>query len=193
MKTLKIFALFVAILTSSTHMHGSVPIIVSSGARHRALGNLCNHAQDQVRSGDLTGAMRKVETILHADPKFWPALYVRAQIFVAQGKYELAIQDCNEALRQYRGFIDASAMRAVINAHLGKYTEPLKELNYLRFDPSAQRYSREGLEAAGVVSSHLSRRIISQWSTGDQRREGCVQHYDMEGREHHRYACCSLR
>lgn len=112
-------------------MRGSVPIIVSSGAHHRALGNLCNRAQDQVRSGDLTGAMRNVETVLHADPKFWPALYVRAQIFAAQGKYELAVQDCNEALRQYRGFIDASSMRAVINAQLGKYTEAFKELNYL--------------------------------------------------------------
>ena len=95
-------------------MRASVPIIVNSGARHRALSNLCNHAQDQVRDGDLTGAMRNVETVLHADPKFWPAVYVRAQIFASQGKYELAIQDCNEALRQYRGFIDASAMRVVM-------------------------------------------------------------------------------
>ena len=86
MKTLKIFALSVAILTSATHIRGSVPIIVSSGARHRALGNLCNHAQDKVRSGDLTGAMRNVETVLHADPKFWPALYVRAQIFAGTGQ-----------------------------------------------------------------------------------------------------------
>lgn len=131
MKTLKILALSLAILTSASSMRASVPIIVNSGARHRALGNLCNHAQDQVRNGDLTGAMRNVEAVLHADPKFWPALYVRAQIFASQGKYELAIQDCNEALRQYRGFIDASAMRAVLNAYLGKYTEALKELNYL--------------------------------------------------------------
>lgn len=131
MKALKIFALTFAILTSATSIYPSVPIIVSGGGGRRALGTLCNHAQVQVRSGDLTGAMRNVESVLHADPKFWPALYVRAQIFVAQGKYELAVQDCNEALRQYRGFIDASSMRAVINAHLGKYAEAFKELNYL--------------------------------------------------------------
>jgi Tfp pilus assembly protein PilF len=131
MKTLKILALFLAILTSANFMHGSVPIIVNSGAQHRALANLCNHAQDQLRDGDLTGAMRTIETALHADPKFWPALYVRAQILASQGKYELAIQDCNEALRQYRGFVDASAMRAMLNAQLGKYSEALKELNYL--------------------------------------------------------------
>ena len=130
MKT-RIFVVAAEILALTSSMSASVPIIVNSGVHHRALGNLCNHAQDQVRSGDLTGAMRSVETVLHADPKFWPALYVRAQIFAAQGKYELAIQDCNEALRQYRGFIDASSMRAVLNAQLGKYAEALKELNYL--------------------------------------------------------------
>jgi len=53
-------------------MRASVPIIVNSGAQHPALGNLCNHAQDQLRDGDLTGA----RTVLHADPKFWLALYV---------------------------------------------------------------------------------------------------------------------
>lgn len=131
MKTLRILAVSLAILTSANFIRASVPIIVNSGTQHRALANLCNHAQEQLRDGDLTGAMRSVETVLHADPKFWPALYVRAQIFATQGKYELAIQDCNEALRQYRGFIDASAMRAVLNAQLGKYSEALKELNYL--------------------------------------------------------------
>ena len=130
MKT-RIVVVWAGILALASSISASVPIIVNSGVHHRALGNLGNHAQDQVRKGDLTGAMRSVETVLHADPKFWPALYVRAQIFAAQGKYELAIQDCNEALRQYRGFIDASSMRAVLNAQLGKYAEAFKELNYL--------------------------------------------------------------
>jgi tetratricopeptide (TPR) repeat protein len=131
MKGVRLLSLFVVTFTYATVADGTVPIIVSGGAGRRALGNLCNHAQDQVKSGDLTGAMRNVERVLQTDPKFWPALYVRAQIFMAQGKYELAIQDCNEALRQYRGFIEASSMRAVINAQLGKYAEALKELNYL--------------------------------------------------------------
>jgi tetratricopeptide (TPR) repeat protein len=48
-----------------------------------------------------------------------------------QGKYELAIQDCNEALRQYPTFVDASLLRATINSVYGKYAEALKELNYV--------------------------------------------------------------
>jgi tetratricopeptide (TPR) repeat protein len=131
MKTLTILAVSLAMVTVANSVRASVPIIVNSGVQHRALANLCNHAQDQLRDGDLTGAIRNVDTVLHADPRFWPALYVRAQIFATQGKYERAIQDCNEALRQYRGFVDASVMRAVLNAQLGKYSEALKELNYL--------------------------------------------------------------
>jgi tetratricopeptide (TPR) repeat protein len=72
-----------------------------------------------------------LDAVLKADPAFWPALYVRAQVFMAQGKYELAVQDCNEALRKYRGFVEASMLRAQINEHLGKYAEASKEFDYL--------------------------------------------------------------
>jgi tetratricopeptide (TPR) repeat protein len=61
----------------------------------------------------------------------WPALYVRAQVFKSEGKYELAIQDCNEALRQYPGFVEAALLRASIYVRLGKYAEASKEFNYL--------------------------------------------------------------
>jgi tetratricopeptide (TPR) repeat protein len=61
----------------------------------------------------------------------WPALYIRAQVFRKEGKYELAIQDCNEVLRQYPGCVEASLLRASIKVRLGKYTEALKEFNYL--------------------------------------------------------------
>jgi tetratricopeptide (TPR) repeat protein len=92
---------------------------------------LCNKAENQLKVGDLAGAKRNVDAALHADPEFWPALYVRARIFARQGQYQLAIQDCNEALRKYPGFVEAAMLRASINARLGKYAEALKEFNYL--------------------------------------------------------------
>src|SRR4030095_14665713 len=79
----------------------------------------------------VAGAKRNVDAALHADAKFWRALYQRAEIFAWQGQYQLAIAHCNEALRQYPGFVEASLLRATINAHLGKYAEALKEFNYL--------------------------------------------------------------
>lgn len=120
-----------AILNCAMLVQGSVPIIVSGGAGRRALGNLVNKAEAQLKAGDLTGAKRNVDTALHADPGFWPALYVRARIFARQGQYQLAIQDCNEALRKYPGFVEASILRAAINVDLGRYSEAIKELNYL--------------------------------------------------------------
>jgi tetratricopeptide (TPR) repeat protein len=123
--------LFVAIITEASAAHGSVPIIVNTPAHQRAVMNLSSDASDRLRNGDVAGAKRNVEAALAIDPKLWPALYIRAQIFRKEGKYELAIQDCNEALRQYPGFVEAALLRASINVRLGKYAEALKEFNYL--------------------------------------------------------------
>jgi tetratricopeptide (TPR) repeat protein len=129
--SIRVISLLIGGIASVMAVHGSVPIIVSGGGGRRAAMNLCNKAEDQLKNGDVTGAKGNVETALHSDPKFWPALYIRAKIFVRQGQYQLAIADCNEALRQYPGFVEASLLRAGINAHLGKYSEALKETNYL--------------------------------------------------------------
>lgn len=130
MKSTRAIPLLMAIITCVTAIDASVPIIVSGGAGRRALGNLCNKAEDQLKNGDLAGAKLNVDAALHSDPKFWPALYVRATILLRHGQYQLAIADCNEA-RQYPGFVEASLLRATINASLGKYAEALKEVNYL--------------------------------------------------------------
>jgi tetratricopeptide (TPR) repeat protein len=129
--SIRVFAPLIAIIVGTTALHGSVPIIVSGGAGKRVAMNLTNKAEKQLENGDVAGAKVNVDAALHADPKFWPALYQRAQIFASQGQYQLAIADCNEALRQYPGFVEASLLRATINAHLGKYAEALKEYNYL--------------------------------------------------------------
>ena len=172
-------SLLIAMIASVTAVNASVPVIVGYGAGRRAVMNLLTNAEDRLKHGDTAGAKHDLDAALHADPTFWPALYIRAQIFTGQGKYDLAIQDCNEALRQYPGFIEAALLRARINSHLGKYAEALKEFNYL-------------VSIHPVVSGDLPKRIISQWPTGDQRCQSCLQYHDVEGREHDRYAGCSL-
>src|SRR5581483_6146459 len=124
-------ALLIAVIASLAAVHANVPIIVSAGVGRRVAMSLSNKAEKQLENGDVAGAKRNVEAALKADPKFWPALYQRAEIFAMQGKHELAIQDCNEALRQYPAFVDASLLRASINAMFGKYAEALKEFNYV--------------------------------------------------------------
>ena len=114
MKTLNTFALLIAILTASTAMRASVPIIVATPQRMRAAMKLVTDAQDQLRKGDIAGAKRNVDAVLQRDPTCWPALYVRAQIFSHQGKYDLALKDCNEALRQDRTIVEAALLRANI-------------------------------------------------------------------------------
>ncbi len=124
-------AVYAAFLAGAISVYPSVPIIVSGGAGRRPAMNLINKAEEQLKAGDVAGAKRNVDAALHIDPEFWPALYVRAKIYAMQGHPQLAIQDCNEALRKYPGFVDAAVLRATINAATGKYAEALKEYNYL--------------------------------------------------------------
>src|SRR5262249_46369202 len=130
-KPLNAFAICLAILTSTLLVHASVPIIVATPQRMRTAMKLVTDAQDLLEKSDVTAAKRNVDTVLQQDPTFWPALYVRAQIYSGEGKYDLALKDCNEALRQERGLVEAALLRANINARPGKYAEALKELNYL--------------------------------------------------------------
>src|SRR5262249_51385556 len=115
MSFVRFLALLTAILSGATVARGSVPIVVETGDAKRHVMKLCSDASEQLRNGDVAGAKRNINEALRIDPKLWPALYVRAEIFAREGKYELAIQDCNEALRQNRNFIDAALLRANIN------------------------------------------------------------------------------
>ena len=98
MKISTVFALSVAILSAATVMRASVPIIVATPARMRAAMESVTDVQDQLKKGDVARARRNVDAALHNDPTFWPAVYVRAQIFSHEGKYDLALKDCNEAV-----------------------------------------------------------------------------------------------
>jgi tetratricopeptide (TPR) repeat protein len=131
MTSRRTISFFIAIAVGATAVRANVPIIVNTPRHKQAEMNLCSNASDQLRNGDVAGAKRSVDAALRIDPKLWPALYIRAQIFRKEGKYQLAIQDCNEALRQYPGCVEAALLRASINVRLGNYVEALKEYNYL--------------------------------------------------------------
>ena len=131
MKIPKVFALSVAILSVAIVTRASVPIIIATPGRMVSAMKHVTDAQDLLQKGDVAGAKRNVDGVLQLDPTFWPALYVRAQIYSHQGKYDLALKDCNEALRHDRSVVEAALLRANINARLGKHAEALKEYNYL--------------------------------------------------------------
>ena len=131
MKPQNAFTIFLAILTSTPLVRASVPMIVATPQRMQAAMKMVTNAQDLLQKGDVADAKRNVDTVIQCDPTFWPAFYVRAQIYSRQGKYDLALKDCNEALRQDRNVVEAALLRANINARLGKYAEALKEYDYL--------------------------------------------------------------
>src|SRR6476620_473787 len=88
MKPLNVAAISLVILTSTLGVHAKVPIIVATPQRMQAAMKMVADAQDLLEKGDVAGAKRNVDTVLQRDPTFWPALYVRAQIYSHEGKYD---------------------------------------------------------------------------------------------------------
>ncbi len=73
----RVIALFVALITATTAAHGSVPIVVETGAGRRAVMKLCSDASDQLKNGDVASAK------------------LRASINVRLGKYAEASKEFN--------------------------------------------------------------------------------------------------
>jgi tetratricopeptide (TPR) repeat protein len=96
-----------------------------------------------LEKGDLAAAQRSLDTVIKADPTFYPAYYVRARVFLNQRKFQKAIQDCNEALRKDSTFAEAALLRARANYYLGRYAESLKEIDHvINIRPRRDAYAR---------------------------------------------------
>jgi tetratricopeptide (TPR) repeat protein len=144
--------LFIALITAATTSRATVPIDVRAGPGvNRAAINLLKQAEEQLKNDDIEGAKRSINAALRSDPTFWPALYTRGKVYYYQHKCALAVQDCNEALRQNRTFIEASLLRAGANACLGKYGDALEEINHcISIHPRSDAYARALRERARI-------------------------------------------
>jgi len=136
--------LLIAFITATPAVRTTVPITIRAGRGvNRTAIKLSNDAEDHLRIGDLEKAQRSIDAALRSDPTFWPALYTRAKIFYYKHQCELAIKDCNEALRLNRTYIEASLLRAGANACLGRYGDALKEINHcISIHPRSDAYAR---------------------------------------------------
>jgi tetratricopeptide (TPR) repeat protein len=119
------------VVVAAVGARGAVPIEVVYGVgRNKTAVKLWQDAETQLKNGDVANAHRNVEAALRSDPTLYPALYTRAKVFIRQRKYELAVKDCTEALRQDSTFVEAALLRASANAKLGRYAASLKEIEH---------------------------------------------------------------
>jgi tetratricopeptide (TPR) repeat protein len=131
MRLARASAILLALVVGAIEAGASEPVYVEYGKGHSAAFALLKTAEKQADNGDLDGAVANLTRAMRGDPKFWPALYTRAQVYQRQHRYQLAIQDCNELLRQYPYLVEAALLRASVNASLGNYAQSLKEIDHV--------------------------------------------------------------
>jgi len=128
---IQIFVVLLLLVGCPMAARATEPITVIYGRGRESLMNLTMDGQSQLEKGDLEGARRSLDAVIKADPTFYPAYYIRAEVFLHQHRYQETIQDCNEALRKDSTFAEAALLRARANYYLGRYTESLKEIDHV--------------------------------------------------------------
>src|SRR6266404_1439658 len=144
--------LVLALLVFDTAIIYARPIEIEVGrGRNWNAVKLVDQAQEQVfKKGDLAGALKSVNAAIQADPSYWPALYIRAEVFVEQHHYEAALQDCERVLKQDSTVVEAALLRARANYLLGRFAVSMKEVEHCisiqpRQDALARAYDTRAL------------------------------------------------
>ena len=65
----------------------SEQITVIYGRGRESLMNLTMNGQSQLEKGDFAAAQRSLDAVIKTDPTFYPAYYIRAEVFLNQRKY----------------------------------------------------------------------------------------------------------
>ena len=86
-------------------------------------------ATRQIDKGNYAGALPLLDAAIKADSKIWPAYVARAQIFAQLGKYQQALNDCNQAARLKPQFTRTFITRAHIYRALGRCAEGVADLD----------------------------------------------------------------
>src|SRR5205814_10017076 len=96
-------------------MQATEPIHVYYRCGRKSGADGMMQAQNALEKGNLEEARRKADAVIKADPTFYVAYYVRAEVLLQQRKYREAAQDCNRALSMDRTFGEAALLRTKAN------------------------------------------------------------------------------
>jgi tetratricopeptide (TPR) repeat protein len=150
MRKFPLFLIIVVFLGAGVARARPIEVEVGRGRNWNAV-KLVDQAQEQLfKKGDRAGALKSVNAALQADPTYWPAFYIRAQILMQEHHYEAALQDCEHVLKQDSTVVEAALLRAEVNFQLGRYAASFKEVQHCitiqpRQDALARAYNTRAL------------------------------------------------
>jgi tetratricopeptide (TPR) repeat protein len=90
-----------------------------------------NKGVELADKGDYEKARQYYDAAIGQDPKAWPLYLNRANLFVHQRKFDLAIQDLNTVLRLRPGVLLVQVLRGTIYEHLGNYGRALADYEHV--------------------------------------------------------------
>lgn len=174
MSSLKAFVLVATLIMGAAIARGSEPTYIDIGRGRLSAMKPTEDAEKQLAAGDLKGAQKNVADALQRDPEFWPAIFVRARLFATQGKWQSALQDCNQIVRMAPTFIPAALLRAKANAALGNNRAALKEYDYvISLRPAMHFYQMALADRAWFLASCPDASLRNGRKAIDDAKQAC--------------------
>lgn len=124
-----IFLCFVLLVGTSALKAETQLIYQGAGEADASATQAANMGTELAEKGDYAGARRYYDAAIRRAPNDWLTYYSRAQVFIHERQWQLAIQDLNSCTRLKRSFFLAFLVRGIINSHLGNYKSSLAEYN----------------------------------------------------------------
>ncbi len=121
----------VAIVVSLTTARIAAAIVIEYGIANQYEMAKIEKANEDLSKGNWESALRGVNELLRSDAKFFPAYFIRAEIYMDQRKWAAAVADCDAGLKLEPHFIDLAIMRAISNRALRKYAASIAELDHV--------------------------------------------------------------
>lgn len=124
------------LLATASHGMQLSDFVAGRGRNWNAI-KLLENGDREWNAGNLKAARSDIDAAIRMDPSLWVAVFWRARLSTDEHKWDLAIRDCNEVLRQDSTFVDAAVLRAGAEVALGEYAAGLRDLNdCIRLQPS---------------------------------------------------------
>ena len=132
-------------------------------------------AQKDLQKGDLASARRNIDEAIRHGPNYWPAYFNRARLFAREGKWDLALRDCNEVLKRESAFVPAALLRARINATIGNYAAARSEFDHLiAIEPRPQFYAMSFNDRAWFRSTCRNESFRNPKGAIDDAKKACT-------------------
>lgn len=125
------FCCVILVATTGAALKASTVLLDAGADADPSEVAMANRGTELVEKGDYAGARKCYDAALRRVPTDWLTYYARAEVFIHDRQWQLALKDLDTCTRLKKSFFLAFLTRGIVNTHLGNYKSSLAEYDMI--------------------------------------------------------------